>query len=298
MVKTENKFREFFNRFFGKSRSDRIFHICNYLFFTVFAFAMFYPFLYVVITSLQQNRLINGIAVQEFGISAYVSVMRNTELWTAFGNTLWTVVVGTIASVLFTFITAYPLSRTHFRGRNAFMFYFFFTTLFSGGLIPYYLLIRDLGLRDSYLVYLIPGLIGGYNIILMKNFLQGIPAELEESAKIDGANNFVVMFGIYFPLSGPILATIALWTAVGRWNNYMTGLLYIKDTSKLLIQNVLRSMIVTASNTGGGVDVDIMNMAESVKMASVVIGTLPIVIVYPFIAKYFTKGVLTGSVKG
>ena len=298
MVKTENKFGKFFNRFFGKSRSDRIFHICNYLFFTVFAFAMFYPFLYVVITSLQQNRLINGIAVQEFGISAYVSVMRNTELWTAFGNTVWTVVVGTIASVLFTFITAYPLSRTHFRGRNAFTFYFFFTTLFSGGLIPFYLLIRDLGLRDSYLVYLIPGLIGGYNIILMKNFLQGIPAELEESAKIDGANNFVVMFGIYFPLSGPILATIALWTAVGRWNNYMTGLLYIKDTSKLLIQNVLRSMIVTASNTGGGVDVDIMNMAESVKMASVVIGTLPIVIVYPFIAKYFTNGVLTGSVKG
>ncbi len=298
MVKTENKFGKFFNRFFGKSRSDRIFHICNYLFFTVFAFAMFYPFLYVVITSLQQNRLINGIAVQEFGISAYVSVMRNTELWTAFGNTVWTVVVGTIASVLFTFITAYPLSRTHFRGRNAFTFYFFFTTLFSGGLIPFYLLIRDLGLRDSYLVYLIPGLIGGYNIILMKNFLQGIPAELEESAKIDGANNFVVMFGIYFPLSGPILATIALWTAVGRWNNYMTGLLYIKDTSKLLIQNVLRSMIVTASNTGGGVDVDTMNMAESVKMASVVIGTLPIVIVYPFIAKYFTKGVLTGSVKG
>ena len=298
MVKTENKFGKFFNRFFGKSRSDRIFHICNYLFFTVFAFAMFYPFLYVVITSLQQNRLINGIAVQEFGISAYVSVLRNTEPWTAFGNTVWTVVVGTIASVLFTFITAYPLSRTHFRGRNAFTFYFFFTTLFSGGLIPFYLLIRDLGLRDSYLVYLIPGLIGGYNIILMKNFLQGIPAELEESAKIDGANNFVVMFGIYFPLSGPILATIALWTAVGRWNNYMTGLLYIKDTSKLLIQNVLRSMIVTASNTGGGVDVDTMNMAESVKMASVVIGTLPIVIVYPFIAKYFTKGVLTGSVKG
>ncbi|MBQ8884790.1 MAG: carbohydrate ABC transporter permease [Clostridia bacterium] len=298
MVKKENQFKQWFNRLFGKNAHNRAFHICNYLFFTVFAFVMFYPFLYVVLESLKQNRLINGIAVEEWGISAYASVMKNKALWMAFGTTIWTVVVGTIASVLFTFITSYPLSRSHFRGRNAITFFFFFTTLFSGGLIPYYLLIRDLGLRDSYLVYLIPGLIGGYNIILMKNFLQGLPSELEESAKIDGANNFVIMFGIYFPLSGPILATVALWTAVGRWNNYMTGLLYIKDTSKLLIQNVLRSMIVTASNTGGGVDADIMNMAESVKMASVVIGTLPIIIVYPFVAKYFTKGVLTGSVKG
>ena len=298
MVKKENKIINFLNRYFGKTSADRIFHCCNYLFFTIFAFVMLYPFLYVVDTSLKQNRLINGIAVQEWGLSAYASVMKNQELLRAFVTTFWTVIVGTVTSVLFTFVTAYPLSRTHFKGRNAITFYFFFTTLFSGGLIPYYLLIRDLGLRDSYLVYLIPGLIGGYNIILMKNFLQGIPSELEESAKIDGANNFVIMFGVYFPLSGPIIATIALWSAVGRWNNYMTGVLYIKDTSKLLIQNVLRSMIVTASNAVGGEDVDIMNMAESVKMASVVIGTLPIILAYPFIAKYFTKGVLTGSIKG
>ena len=298
MVKTSNKFVSFINRYFGRTWQDRTFHIVNYALFTIFAFVMFYPFLYVVLTSLKQNHIVNGIAVQEWGISAYASVMSNKKLWIAFGTTLWTDILGTLVAVLFTFVTAYPLSRSHFRGKNAITFYFFFTTLFSGGLIPFYLLIRDLGLRDSYFVYLIPGLIGGYNIILMKNFLQSLPSELEESAKIDGANNLTIMFIIYFPLSGPILATIALWTAVGRWNNYMTGLLYIEDTSKLLIQNVLRSMIVTATNTGAGIDPDVMNMAESVKMASVVIGTLPIIIVYPFVAKHFTKGVLTGSIKG
>ena len=171
--------------------------------------------------------------------------------------------------------------------------------LFSGGLIPYYILIRDLGLRDNFLVYVIPGLVSPFNVIIAKNFFQGIPDSLEESAKIDGANAIVILFKIYLPLSMPILMTIMLWAGVGKWNDWMTGLLYISNKDLLLIQNYLRQILNTASSSSGTVvDPTFMNMAEGVKMAAIVVATLPIVMIYPFVQKYFVKGVLLGSVKG
>ena len=172
--------------------------------------------------------------------------------------------------------------------------------LFSGGTIPYYLLIRDIGLRNNILVYIIPGLYGGFNIIIARNFIYGIPSSLREAAKMDGANDFVIFLRIYLPLSMPIMATLALWIGVGRWNDWMTGQLYMDSSNMLLIQNTLRRILVNTSappGAGGMVDPDVANMSEGVKMATVVIGTLPIVLAYPFVQKYFVKGIILGSVK-
>lgn len=171
--------------------------------------------------------------------------------------------------------------------------------LFSGGLIPYYILIKDLGLRDNILVYLIPGLIGAFDIIIARNFINTIPEEIFESARIDGANEFIILFKIVIPLTGPIIATIALWAGVGKWNDWMTGVLYMQNSKNLwMIQQFLRNILITSQSGTGVIDPDIMMMAEGVKMAAIVVSVIPIMIVYPFVQKYFVKGVLLGSVKG
>lgn len=278
-----------------------IFNILNYILLTVFALAMLYPFYYVLETSLKVHDISGEVAIVKYNFSAYVTILNNDGLVQSFLLSILTVAVSTIIHVVFTMLAAYPLSRKHFRGRVAFLLFILFTMLFSGGLIPYYLLItKDLKLQDNILVYIIPGAVGGFNIIIVKNFLQTIPESLEESAKIDGANDLRILVSIFIPLSLPIIATIALWHAVSKWNDWMTGVLYVRDKNLRVIQNFLRDILITASSSDGQgvVDPEIMNMAESVKMAAIVIGTLPIILIYPFVQKYFVKGVLLGSVKG
>ena len=204
-----------------------------------------------------------------------------------------------VLHIIVTMLAAYPLSKRDLRGRTGILLFITFTMLFSGGLIPFYLLIRDIGLRDNILVYILPGVASGYNVIIAKNFVQSIPDSLTEAAKIDGAGEFTTLVRIVFPLSMPIIATVALWAGVGKWNDWMTGMLYVTDPDMRMIQNFLRSILISASSTGqGGVDSDVMSMAEGVKMAAVVVSIIPILLVYPFLQKYFVKGVLLGSVKG
>ena len=267
--------------------------------FTLFTLIMLAPFIYVLVVSFQQKAIVNDVSVNVFGIGAYKHVLGNPNILRAFLNTIGTVLIGTAFAVCMTMLGAYPLSKKHMRGRGFLLVYVLITMLFSGGLIPFYLLIKNLGLGDSYLVYIVIGALGAFNIFIVKNFYQGIPVELEEAAKIDGANEFQVFFRVYLPLSKSIMATIALWISVGKWNDYMTGLLYIDSPQKLLIQNVLRDMLVTASTTSGtGADAGMLNLSESIKMATVVIAMVPIMCVYPFVQKYFVKGMLIGSVKG
>ncbi len=288
-------------RYFGMNAGSVIFNILNYILLTVFALAMLYPFYYVLETSLKVHDISGEVAVVKYNFSAYVTILNNDGLVQSFLLSILTVAASTVIHVAFTMLAAYPLSRKHFRGRVAFLLFILFTMLFSGGLIPYYLLItKDLKLQDNILVYIIPGAVGGFNIIIVKNFLQTIPESLEESAKIDGANDLRILISIFIPLSLPIIATIALWHAVGKWNDWMTGVLYVRDKNLRVIQNFLRDILITASSSDGQgvVDPEIMNMAESVKMAAIVIGTLPIILIYPFVQKYFVKGVLLGSVKG
>lgn len=298
-VKQRRSLKKWALDIFGKNAEQRVFNIINYVLFTLFTLIMLAPFIYVLVVSFQQKAIVNDVSVNVFGIGAYKHVLGNPNILRAFLNTIGTVLIGTAFAVCMTMLGAYPLSKKHMRGRGFLLVYVLITMLFSGGLIPFYLLIKNLGLGDSYLVYIVIGALGAFNIFIVKNFYQGIPVELEEAAKIDGANEFQVFFRVYLPLSKSIMATIALWISVGKWNDYMTGLLYIDSPQKLLIQNVLRDMLVTASTTSGtGADAGMLNLSESIKMATVVIAMVPIMCVYPFVQKYFTKGVIRGSVKG
>lgn len=299
LVLKKSKFRLFLEKNFGKNAGDIIFNIFNYLLFAILIFVCFYPFFHVVKTSLVSNKLVDGVPTKVISFEAYIEILNNDGLLRAFLLSIGIVAVYVVLHVFFTVLSAYPLSKKNLKGKKAILLLLVFSMLFSGGLIPYYILIRDLGLRDNLLVYIIPGLISPFNIIIVRNFIKGIPEEIFEAAKIDGASETKILFNIVFPLSGPIIATIALWAGVGKWNDWMTGVLYMSDSKDLwMIQQFLRNILITASTAQGTVDKDIMMMAEGVKMAAIVISIVPIIIIYPFVQKFFVKGVLLGSVKG
>ena len=244
------------------------------------------------------NKLVDDVPVKVLSFESYFEILNNDGLLKAFGLSIGVVIVYVILHVFLTMLSAYPLSRSYLKGKKFILLFLVITMLFSGGLIPYYILIRDLGLRGNVLVYIIPGLISPFNIIIARNFIQSIPSEIFESARIDGANEAQILFRIVFPLSGAIMATIALWSGVGKWNDWMTGVLYMtKEKDLWMIQQFLRNILITASSGQGVVDPEIMMMAEGVKMAAIVISIVPIIVIYPFVQKFFVKGVLLGSVK-
>ena len=294
----KTKIQKFIDKYFGKTVGDRVFNIINYLLFAILIFICFYPFFHVLKKSLIVNKIVDGEKTQILSFESYIEILNNDGLLNAFILSLGVVVVFVILHVFFTMLSAYPLSRGYLKGKKFILLFLIITMLFSGGLIPYYILIRDLGLRENILVYIIPGLISPFNIIIARNFIKTIPNEVFESAKIDGANEVQILFRIVFPLSGAIMATIALWAGVGKWNDWMTGVLYVtKDKDLWMIQQFLRNILITASSGQGVVDPEIMMMAEGVKMAAIVISIIPIIVIYPFVQKFFVKGVLLGSVK-
>lgn len=304
MVKEETfrgKLTRLRKRLLGSDPSNIVFNSLLYFGFVLFLIVMLAPFVYVIVQSFESNQIVNGVSAKVWGFAAYQAVLGGSEsILRAFVNTIGAVVVGTIFAVALTTMGSYPLARRNLKGRSFLLVFVLITMLFSGGLIPFYLLIRNvLNLTDSYLVYIVIGAAGAFNIFIVKNFFQGIPEELYEAATLDGAGEFSIFFMVYLPLAKPIIATIALWIAVGKWNDYMTGVLYIKSTKKLLIQNVLRGMLSQATNTSGmGGSSDMLALSESIKMAAVVVSLIPIMCIYPFVQKYFTKGVMLGSVKG
>lgn len=289
----------FFQKYFGRGIRDVVFNTVLYLLFAVLLFICLYPFAYVLIKSLTVVDTTDPYhPVNTIALDAYATIVSGTGIFRSFLLSVGVVFVFTVISVFITVLTAYPLSRRGLSGRKIFIFYVLFCVLFSGGLIPYYILIKDLQLRNTILVYIITGLLSPYNIIIVRNFISGIPEEIFESAKIDGSGEIRTLLQIVFPLSGPIVATISLWEAVGKWNNWMTGVLYVTDKNKWMIQQYLREILITASNQAGPVDPEIMALSENIKMAAIVISILPIIIAYPFVQKYFVKGTLLGSVKG
>lgn len=294
------RFRSFFNRYFGVTKGERAFHIINYLVFILVALVMFYPFWYCIKTSFIANFNDHGVPRQIFSLSAYSAVFETRGLLRSFLFSVAVVICHTVLSVFLTMCAAYPLAQRGLPGKKPILLFIIFTMLFSGGMIPTYLLIRDIGLRNNVLVYIIPGLYSGFNIIIARNFIAGIPVSLREAAKIDGAGDFRIFLRIYLPLSMPIMATLALWVGVGKWNDWMTGQLYMDNSSYLLIQNTLRRILANTTlppGAGAAVDPNVANMSEGVKMATVVVGTIPVVLAYPFVQKYFVKGVILGSVK-
>lgn len=242
-----------------------------------------------------------GIFPVGFQLDTMRQVISSPTFIRAFTISVIVTLVGTVLSIAFTAVTAYPLSKRHLPGISFVMVLFVFTMLFSGGLIPNYLLMRQLHLINNLWVLILPGLIGVFNMLIIKSYYEGLPEALEESARIDGAKTYTILFRIILPLSMPVIATIALFYAVGYWNDFFSPMIYINDASLKTLQLYLRDVVMdadTSNATNKSMD-DLMNMSpEGIRAATVVASTVPILLVYPFLQKYFIKGVLIGSVKG
>lgn len=233
---------------------------------------------------------------RNFTLDNFKAIAVDLELWTAFRNSFVRTVVGITSGLLFTSLVAYAMSSPHLRCKNLYQNLFIFTMFFSGGTIPFYLLIRMLGLYNSFLVYIIPALLSVYNMIVISNFFQSIPAGLREAAEIEGAGELTIWWTIYMPLSKAVLATVGLWLAVNHWNSYMGTMLYTDADSKTItLQYYLRQIINSASSVSG--DYETVT-TRTVSYAAIVLATIPILCVYPMVQKHFTKGVLVGSLKG
>lgn len=263
-----------------------------------------YPFIHIASVSLsspaEAARFGFHLYPKDIDLTGWKMVVEQKKIWIGFGNSTFRTVVGTFLTLVAMSLCAYPLSRKYLPHRNAYTMIILFTMFFGGGIIPSYLLIRSLHLMDSLWVYIIPGLVPTFSMLVLRNFFMSIPAELEESAKIDGANDIRILFSVVLPLSKPVLATLALWTAVGHWNAWFDAVLYISDQSKQVLQFFLREIVITNTDaeTLGRSAVGNIRYEASIKAATVMFAILPILVVYPFLQKYFVKGTMIGSLKG
>lgn len=292
----------------GESRGDRIFTVCNYIFLSLLVLSVLYPLIYVVSASLSSTTAVASGRVWlfpvDFSLLGYETIFQYSKVWTGYGNSLFYMVVGTIVNVSLTILAAYPLSRKDFYGRGIFMFLFVFTMMFNGGLIPSYLLVSDLGLINTRWALIIPSALSVFNVIITMSFFKStIPNELLESAQLDGCNDFKFLFKVVLPLSAPIIAVIALFYAVGHWNSYFGALIYLRDESLFPLQLVLRDILVqnTVDPSMMGDATQMANkigLQQLLKYALIVVSSLPVLIIYPFVQKFFVKGVMIGSLKG
>ncbi|AVM69478.1 carbohydrate ABC transporter permease [Lachnospiraceae bacterium oral taxon 500] len=288
---------------------EKIFQIFDITLMCIFMVLVLIPVFTVLMTSFVSEAEIAQrgtfiIIPQKFDFSAYKMLLASGKnILRAYGNTLFRVLIGTFLNLLFTITLAYGLSRKNLKGRNLFTAFVFFTMFFSGGLIPTFILVKSLNLLDSRWSMIFPGLINTWNLLIMRNFFYAIPKSLEEAAIIDGANDMQILTKVVLPLSKASIATIGLFYAVAHWNAWFDAMLYINKTSLLPMQNILRNIITAASNIGDlGAEaynsLDVIPPSQSIRAATIVITTLPILTVYPFIQKYFVKGVMVGSIKG
>lgn len=307
MVKQQKKTKEhFFVRLKYMSKADLIYHAVIYLFLTLFALLCVYPLLYVLVYSVTpygeylQNPLKMLPSRPDF--SAYKRLLHFPLIFSGYRVTILITIAGTLLNILLLCLTAYPLSKKDLKGRNAILMFITFTMFFNGGLIPNFYLIKTLGLYDNVLALILPGCLGAYNLLLMKNFISQLPASLEESAYIDGANEFQVLWKIIVPLSKPAIATFVIFHMVYQWNSYFNAIIYTSKRKLWPLMLVLREMVVedgmSMLNNPGGSPESMMVNTFTLKMATIIVCVLPILCIYPFMQRYFTKGILVGSVKG
>lgn len=270
-------------------------------------FAALYPVWYTIIVSFNnsEDTLRGGVYFlpRMFTLESYRTVFQDKSIVKAFGITIMRTVLGTVASVVFTSMVAYAFSKKHILGNKVYMIIGTITMFFGGGLIPTFILYKNIGLYDNFLVYIIPSMFNFYNMIIFMSFFRELPAGLEESAKLDGANDMMIFFKIILPLSMPVVATIALFNGVWQWNDYFTGVMYINNADLQPIQTFLYRIVASASASKAVVSLPAGISAQqvssqSVRLATMVVTTFPIVCVYPFLQKYFVKGMLIGSIKG
>lgn len=288
-----------------RSRGEKIFDGCNIAFLALVAASAIYPFAYVLTLSFSSLAdVARGGALilpNELSWVAYDMVLRDEDIRSGFVNTLLRTALGTAATLLMTAIVAYPLSRPQLPLRRQLSFFIVFTMIFSGGLVPRYLVVRELGLIDSIWSLVLPVMLTGFNVIVLKNFFQHIPPSYEEAAKIDGAGDWRILFRIFIPLSKPALATIALWTCVLHWNSWFDALLFITSEDKQVLQVFIQRVVVDNSVKDMQFGVESVDQSkfsgEALKAASVVVTVLPIFALYPFVQRYFIKGITLGGVK-
>ncbi|ANE46425.1 sugar ABC transporter permease [Paenibacillus swuensis] len=292
----------------GRSPGDRVFHSFNVVFLTFFFLIILYPLVYIVSASFSAPSAIIAGKVWfwpvQFTLDGYKAVFNNPQLTNGFRNSLFYMIAGTAVNLIFTVMAAYPLARKNLIGRNWFMGLFVFTMIFNGGLIPTFLVIKDLGLYDSRWALILPVALSVFNMIIMRTYLQNtLPAELYEAAEMDGCNDFQFLFKIVLPLSGPILAVVGLYYAVYHWNSYFNALIYLRDQHLFPLQIVLRNILIT--NTVDPMmlkDFDAVmrkqGLVEVLKYSTIVVASAPMFAIYPFVQRYFVKGMMIGSVKG
>jgi putative aldouronate transport system permease protein len=285
------------------TRGGRIFDAVNYVFLSLIGIITLLPFVYVFAGSFATEAEITRrpffVWPEQFTLGAYEYIFATPAFVRALVTTILVTAVGTLVQLAFTVTMAYPLAKKTLRGRNVILSLVVFAMVFSGGMIPTFLLVKDLGLLNSYWALILPAAINPFSLIIIKNFFQELPAELEESAKMDGATEIGILWRILLPLSKPVLATFALFYAVGIWNDFMSPLLYLSDNSKWTLQMYLRQVTAASDLLGtGNVDPNYIPPEQGIKFAVIVVATLPILIFYPFLQKHFAKGMLIGSVKG
>lgn len=276
----------------------------NYAVLGLFALITLYPFIYVLAGSFNDGMDYAGGGIwlfpRKFTLANYTVVMADGAFWKAFGNTVCITIIGTVSALLVTSAVAYAMSRKELRFHAVFQWLNLFAMFFSGGLIPYFLIINLLGLYDNFMVYIIPSVYSVYNMIIIQSFFKSIPEELREAAIIDGAGEIRIWLTIYIPLSKPVLATVSLWLATGFWNSYFNTMVYTRGGDLATLQYYLMKMIKQAKVDTGGMDPSLIEQttSQTISFAAIIIATLPIVCVYPFIQKFFAKGVMIGSLKG
>jgi len=293
-----------------RNQSDLLFSIVLATVLVLILFATLYPLFFVIIASVSDPTLVATgkvwIIPQGWSTFGYEQIFADQRIWTGYRNTILYTVVGTALNLLVTLPAAYALSRKEFAPRKPLMFFFAFTMFFSGGLIPIYLLYKDLNLLDNWLVFIVPSALNVYNLIIARAFFENsLPEELFEAARLDGVSYFQFFLTIALPLSKAIISVIGLYYLVQHWNDFFTGLIFVRDYDKQPLQIVLRDILLSnqafaggaggAGGTGGAYG---QQFADQIKYGVIIVATLPVLLIYPFVQKYFEKGVMIGSVKG
>ena len=291
-----------------KSRSRKVFLFLDYTILTILGLTCLLPLIHILAMSFSSSGAVTrgevGFWPVDFTLQSYKYVLNKKEFWTASLISIERVVLGVAVNMILTVLAAYPLSREkwEFHGRSFYTWFFVITMLFSGGLIPTYLVVFNTGLINSIWALILPGAVPVYNVILMMNFFRSTPKALEEAARMDGAGKFRVLWNIYIPLAKPSLATVLLFSFVGHWNDWFSGLLYMKKTENYPLQSYLRTIIIQQSlmSQNNAVDLkELANISDRTKNAAqIFIAMIPILIIYPLLQKHFAKGIIMGSVKG
>lgn len=290
-----------------ESTGDRLFLIGVYTFLAIVFLLVLYPLVYVVSASLSSPAAVSSGRVWlwpvDFSLLGYQVAFSNPQIITGYGNSLYYTFFGTLISVTVTVLVAYPLSRRTLYGRNAIMLLITFTLIFSGGLIPTYLVVKNLGMLDTRWALIIPQAVAAWQVIIARTFFQvTIPDELADAASLDGCSDLRFLWSIVIPLSKPIIAVLVLMYAVAQWNAYFDALLYLKSDDLQPLQLVLRSILILNTTTSGSMEASVMierqQMADLLKYSLIVVGSLPVLLIYPFAQRYFVRGMLIGSIKG